>query len=229
MKASQAVPLVAIAVVALGLTINYFALQPADESGDSGSSPIDAQTHQPISNPVVPHAHPDGHPKAKGSDGSDSPHAIDPAHVDITASSTLDDDMTDHGPDNLLDGDDKTAWESGSPDGGPGEWIQISFKDGQSHRLDHLDVIVGDLSPRSKDSDPWEQHNRLSKVRITVGDRNVDATLNPNSKSVQKIDLSEMEGSALKIEVLGTVVGTSSDNHLAVSSFKLYAVEKSAE
>lgn len=111
-----------------------------------------------------------------------APVPVEPAAARASSMVPPSGDVT-YGPENLLDGDETTAWKEGAASDGTGEWVELRFD--REIAVSRLLVWNGDQRPGR-----FAEHNRVASARLEVGDRAFTADL-LDVEGPQAVDLPE--------------------------------------
>lgn len=118
----------------------------------------------------------------------------------VKASSTLPPTKNiSYKPENLIDGDLKTAWVENAKNSGQGEWLSFSFE--EPVEIHSIDIYNGYQKPATKTRDPFTANSSVASIRITCGNKTFEHKLK-NERGAQTINLEPVVTAAVKIEIL---------------------------
>lgn len=116
---------------------------------------------------------------------------------------------------NLLDGELGTAWQEGTEDNGPGEWIKLTFS--RPVRLALLEIANG----YQKDERRFRGNARIENLTIVYSDGSVQAASLKDTRGYQNIDLAAKETESLELIIESVFPGERWED-LAVSEIRVY-------
>lgn len=120
-----------------------------------------------------------------------------------------------YGPDNVIDGDESTAWKEGAAGDGAGEWVEVDL-DGRAE-VRRILIYNGYQKPGR-----FGEHNRVAQVRVDVGERVFTADL-LDLHGPQAVDLPEpVPATRVRLEI-ADVHGGSRYEDTAISEIEVYA------
>lgn len=128
---------------------------------------------------------------------------------DITASSYMEQYYQNtgyiyNGPENLLDGDSRTAWVENAPGNGIGEWIELGFD--KCHAVHGIDIGNG----YKKAEDLYFKNNRVMRIRLSFSDgTSHEFTLKDQLEGTERISFPEaVMTNKIRLEILEVYAGS---------------------
>ncbi len=125
-------------------------------------------------------------------------------------------------PENVLDGAPSTAWQVA----GDGTGHTITFDLGASTLVEQVGLTPGydKVQPCEERVDRFFQNFRVSRVRWTFDDGStVDQSLDVSDRSLQLTDV-DATTRQVRMEIVSTVPGSSSDGDTAISEIKVLGI-----
>lgn len=122
---------------------------------------------------------------------------------ELSASSTLEDNTTKYGPNNVFDDSTHTVWAEGADGEGGGEWIE--FKSKQKVKINSIYMTTG-LGSSQLD---YENNGRAKTVRVEFsGGEHITLNLKDERNKEQKFDLGkDVETNGVRFIILNSYEG----------------------